>query len=391
MTPTLETRLTQLLGCRYPIVQTAMGWVADAKLVAASSNAGAFGFLAAATMSTAELEAAIADVRKATSARFGVNFHMFQPNAREVIEVILKNQDRVRAVSYGRGPDAATIKRFKDAGVLCMPTVGALKHAQKAIELGADIITIQGSEGGGHTGVVPTTLLLPQVLDAVKVPVVAAGGFYSGRGLAGALGFGAAGIAMGTRFLMTAESPVPRETLARYLAVKDPSQIRASTAVDGMPQRMIDNGYLLSLESGGPLRRLFTALASAWRWKARTGMSTVYMMRTAIAALREGDSVAQTLMAANAPVLIQRAMVEGKPEEGVLPSGQVASVIEDLPTVSELVERIVKQAREQLSLLPQLAGAPSREGGSLGHPSAGESPHPNPPPQAGEGARVRIA
>src|SRR3546814_10439735 len=106
-----------------------------------------------------------------------------------------------------------------------MPTVGALKHAVKAVELGADIITVQGAEGGGHTGSVPTTLLLPQVLDAVKVPVVAAGGFHSGRGLAGALAFGAAGIAMGTRFLMTAESPVPRAQLEKYLAVKEPSQI----------------------------------------------------------------------------------------------------------------------------------------------------------------------
>src|SRR5687767_15947554 len=104
MSGPLDTRLTALLGCRYPIVQTAMGWVADARLVAASSNAGAFGFLAAATLSTAELQAAIASLRAATAERFGVNFHMFQPNAREVIELILANRDRVRAVSYGRGP-----------------------------------------------------------------------------------------------------------------------------------------------------------------------------------------------------------------------------------------------------------------------------------------------
>src|ERR1041385_4942694 len=182
----ISTALTDLLGCRYPIVQTAMGWVANAKLVAATSNAGGFGFLAAATMSTVELAREIEAVRGATGAKFGVNFHMFQPNAAEVIDLIIKNKDRVRAVSYGRGPDAKTIKRFKDAGVLCMPTVGALKHAQKAIELGADIITVQGAEGGGHTGSVPTTLLLPQVLDAVDVPVVAAGGFFNGRGLAGA-------------------------------------------------------------------------------------------------------------------------------------------------------------------------------------------------------------
>lgn len=351
MHPALNTVLCERLGCRYPVVQTAMGWVADARLVAATSNAGGFGFLAAATMPTAELRSAIASVRAATPHNFGVNFHMFQPNAREVIELVLEHRDRVRAVSYGRGPDAKTIGRFKDAGILCMPTVGALKHAQKAVELGADLITVQGAEGGGHTGSVPTTLLLSQVLDSVKVPVVAAGGFHSGRGLAAALAFGACGIAMGTRFLMTEESPVPRATLQKYLDVKEPAQIRASTAVDGMPQRMIDNPLLLRLESGGLLHRLFVALGSAWRWRAHTGMSMPQMARTFFAALSEGDGAIQTMMAANAPMLIQRAMVEGKPDEGVLPSGQVAAVIGSLPSVAQLIEGIVIEAEARLQAL----------------------------------------
>ncbi len=347
----LQTVLTERLGCRYPIVQTAMGWVADSKLVAATSNGGGFGFLAAATMSTELLESEIAAVRRATNKQFGVNFHMFQPNAKQVIDVVIANRDHVRAVSYGRGPDAKTIRRFKDAGVLCMPTVGAVKHAVKAVELGADIVTVQGGEGGGHTGSVPTTILLPQVLDAVKVPVVAAGGFCDGRGLAAALAFGAAGIAMGTRFLMTKESPVPRATLDRYLAVTDTASIRASTALDGLPQRMIDNAFLIHLENAGPLRRLWIALASAWKWKSHTGMSTGHMISTFISAMREGDSIAQTMMAANAPVIIQRAMVDGVPDEGVLPSGQVAAAIGDLPGCAELIARIAAGASERLAAL----------------------------------------
>lgn len=345
----LHTPLCDSLGCRYPIVQTAMGWVADAKLVAATSKAGGFGFLAAATIPADQLEAEILKLKSLTDRPFGINFHMFQPNAQQVIDLTIKH--RLRAVSYGRGPDAKTIARFKQAGVLCMPTVGALKHAQKAVELGADIITVQGAEGGGHTGSVPTTLLLPSVLDAVKVPVVAAGGFYNGRGLAAALAFGAAGIAMGTRFLMTADSPVPRETLQKYLEVKDAASIRASTAVDGMPQRMIDNPYLLRLESGGLLHRLLVALSSAWAWRAHTGMTVGHMLRTFFAALREGDTAIQTMMAANAPVLIQRAMVEGRPDEGVLPSGQVASVIGALPTVAELIAGIAAEAEQRLAAL----------------------------------------
>ena len=347
----LSTRLTELLGCQYPIVQTAMGWVADAKLVIGTSNAGGFGFLAAATMSTDELKQAIADVRQGTDKQFGVNFHMFQPNAAEVIDLVIANRDVVRAVSYGRGPDARTIQRFKEAGVLCMPTVGALKHAVKAIELGADIITIQGAEGGGHTGSVPTTLLLPQVLDAVSVPVVAAGGFKDGRGLAAALAYGAAGIAMGTRFLMTAESPVPATTLQKYVEVNDPARIRASKAVDGMPQRMIDNPFLERLESGGLFHRLWVALSSAWQWKAHTGMTVGHMIRTFFAALKDGDGAIQTMMAANAPVLIQRAMVEGKPDEGVLPSGQVAALIGELPSVAEVISEIVEVAEQRLAKL----------------------------------------
>ncbi len=260
----LHTPLCDLLDCRYPIVQTAMGWVADARLVAATCNAGGFGFLAGATLLPDQVEAEILRTKSLTDRPFGMNFHMFQANAEQVVALAIKHQ--MRAVSYGRGPDKATIRRIKDAGIICMPTVGAVKHAVKAIELGADVVTVQGSEGGGHTGMTPTTVLLPQVLDAVKVPVVAAGGFYDGRGLAAALAYGAAGIAMGTRFLLTKESPVPAETLKRYLAVRDAGLIKTSTALDGLPQRMIDNEFLRRLESAGPTRRLLLALASAWKW-----------------------------------------------------------------------------------------------------------------------------
>jgi len=144
---------------------------------------------------------------------------------------------------------------------------------------------------------------------------------------------------------------VPQSTLQKYVDVKDPARIRASRAVDGMPQRMIDNPFLTRLESGGFIHRLWVALSSAWRWKAHTGMGVGHMLKTFIAALKDGDSAIQTMMAANAPVLIQRAMVEGKPDEGVLPSGQVASVIDGLPSVAELIEQIVTVAERQLAAL----------------------------------------
>ncbi|HNC70311.1 MAG TPA: nitronate monooxygenase, partial [Pseudomonadales bacterium] len=183
----LDTRLTELLGCRYPVVQTAMGWIADPKLVASTCNAGGFGFLAGATIPAEQMERDILRTKELTSQPFGVNFHMYQPNAADIVALVVKHG--VRAVSYSRSPGKEFIRKLKDAGVVCMPTVGAVKHAVKAIELGADVVTVQGGEGGGHTGSVPTTLLLPAVVKAVKAPVVAAGGFKDGRGLIAALAF----------------------------------------------------------------------------------------------------------------------------------------------------------------------------------------------------------
>jgi nitronate monooxygenase len=241
------------------------------------------------------------------------------------------------------------IRRLKKAGIVCMPTVGAVRHAVKAAELGADLITVQGSEGGGHTGAVPTTVLLPQVLDAVRVPVVAAGGFHDGRGLAAALAYGAAGVAMGTRFLTTRESPVPASTMARYLAAQEPQDIRISTALDGLPQRLIDSALLRRLEAAGPLRRIGIALQSAWRWRSQAGTGASALLRSAWHARREqGLTWAQTLMAANAPVAVRRALVEGAPDDGVLPAGQVATLIKQLDSCAELIEDMVRVAVGQL-------------------------------------------
>jgi len=342
----LRTRLCDLLGCEYPIIQTAMGWVATAELVAASCNAGAFGFLAAAVMKPEEVDAAIKKIKALTDKPFGVNFHMFQPGAKQIVDLII--QHKVRACSYGRGPDAATIKKLRDGGVVCIPTVGALKHALKAIQLGADAVVVQGGEGGGHTGAIASSILLPQVLDAVNVPVVAAGGFRDGRGLAAALAYGADGIAMGTRFLLTKESPVPEPTKARYIAA-DPTDMIVSEKLDGLPQRMLLNETLKELENTGTLGMTFMAMRNGLAYRKLTGASifglliSAWQMRKA-----QGLSLGQTMMSANAPMMIQEAMVLGHPEKGILPGGQVAGAIDDLPSVADLVASIAAQAQQRL-------------------------------------------
>ena len=357
MSAYLQTALTDALGCRYPIVQTAMGWVADANLVIASTRAGAFGFLAGATIAADQLEAEILRVIEATGgSNFGLNFHMFQENAAQCVDLAIEY--RLRAVSYGRGPDRQTIERFKKAGVLCIPTVGAVKHAIKAVELGADMITVQGGEGGGHTGGVPSTILLPQVLDAVQVPVIAAGGYSTGRGLAGALATGAAGIAMGTRFLMSRESPTPLATLKHYVKVSDPQHIRVTTAVDGMRHRMIENPFINRLEKASAFGRLRIALGSAWHWKQHTGMSLGHMLSVFAQSVKEDPgALSQTVMAANQPVLLQRSMVDGVPDEGILPSGQVAAAIGEIKSCQQLIDEIVQEAERCLLAVSARYGA----------------------------------
>ncbi|MFT5709830.1 MAG: NAD(P)H-dependent flavin oxidoreductase YrpB (nitropropane dioxygenase family) [Halioglobus sp.] len=348
----LQTRLTTLLGCKYPIVQTAMGWVADPRLVAGSCNAGGFGFLAGATIPPEEMERDILQVKALTDKPFGVNFHMYQPNAADIVDMVI--QHGVKAVSYSRSPGPEFIQKLKSAGVICMPTVGLPKHAIKAVELGADVVTVQGGEGGGHTGKVPTTLLIPQVIDAVgsQVPVVAAGGFKDGRGLVAAMAWGADGIAMGTRFLLTRESPVPNATLQRYLDCKDPGNIIVSRAMDGLPQRMIMNELLADLEKASGLKKLIVALRNGLAFRKHTGASVFGLFKSAIAMSRDdGMTAAQAIMSANAPMIIQKAMVDGQPSQGVLPSGQVAGVIDELLSCEALINTIVAEAEQRLALL----------------------------------------
>ena len=349
MSSALKTRLCEILGIRYPIIQTGMGWVATPELVAAVSNAGAIGFLAAATIAPDEVAAEIEKTKALTDQPFGVNFLMDAPGADVISDAIIEHG--VRAAGYNRAPNAGLIQRLKDAGVVCVPTCGARRHAAKAEQLGADAIIVQGGEGGGHTGSVPSSLLISQCADAVAVPVVAAGGFHDGRGLVAALAFGAAGIAMGTRFLLTAESPVPEATTDRYLAAVVDDVI-VTTEVDGMPQRVIMNELVKRLEGSNPITRTARALRSALEFRGATGASIADLLSSALSMRRnERLSRSQLLMAANAPMLARKAMLEGDPVRGYLPSGSVAGVIGDRPTCAELIARIIDEAEQTLKAL----------------------------------------
>ena len=303
----IRTALTGLLGIRYPVVQAAMGYVSGPRLAAAVSDAGGLGLIASAPMSLAELEKAIEETAGRTAGPFGVNLRADAPDATERVRLIVAR--RVPVVSFAQAPKPELIAALKNAGVITIASIGARRHAEKAAGWGVDAVIATGGEGGGHVGAVPTSLLVPQVAAAVDIPVIAAGGFFDGRGLVAALAWGAAGIAMGTRFLLTSDSPVADAVKQVYLAAGLDGTV-VTGRVDGVPHRVL-----------------------------RTTM---------VDHLEEAD---QVLMAANTPVLLRAAMVDGRTDLGLMSSGQVAGLIDDLPSCAELIESIMAEAGRTLDRL----------------------------------------
>ncbi|MEW1653919.1 nitronate monooxygenase [Streptomyces sp. NPDC093707] len=349
--PALPTALTTLVGVRHPIVQTGMGWVAGPRLVSAAADAGALGILASATMSPGQLRSAIREVASRTDRPFGVNLRADAGDAAERVRIIV--DEGVRVASFALAPSRESIARLKDAGVVVIPSVGARRHAEKVAGWGADAVVVQGGEGGGHTGSVATTVLLPQVVDAVDIPVIAAGGFFDGRGLVAALAYGAAGIAMGTRFLLTSDSTVPPAVQARYLAAAA-TDVTVTTAVDGLPHRMLRSELVRALERSGPVATLLTAVRHAASFRKLSGLSWAQLVRDGLA-MKQGRELtwSQVLLAANTPMLLKASMVDGRTDLGVMASGQVAGIIEDLPSCAELVDRIMAEAHRTLARLPR--------------------------------------
>ena len=348
----IRTRLTELTGIRYPVVQTGMGFVAGARLAAAASAAGGLGIIGSATMTLDALRTAIAAVKERTDAPFGVNLRADAPDAAERIELMI--DAGVRVASFALAPRQDMIARLKDAGVIVMPSVGARRHAEKVAQWGADALIVQGGEGGGHTGPIPTSLLLPQVVSAVDIPVVAAGGFFDGRGLIAALAYGAEGIAMGTRFLLTTDSPVADQVKQVYLG-KTLTDTVVTTRVDGVPHRVLRTPLVDGLERSGRVTGLARAARNAAGFRKLSGLSWPELIRQGNA-MRSGSELtwSQVLMAANTPMLLRAAMVDGRPDVGVMAAGQVVGLIDEVPSCAELIQRIMAEAQHCLARLGRL-------------------------------------
>jgi len=341
----LQTRATELFGCDYPIVQTGMGWVAYPPLVTAVCEAGGLGIIASAPMTYSQMVSAVREVKENTDKPFGVNFRTDIADIDKRIDFVIK--EGVRVASFAQAPSEAMVKKLKDAGVVTMPTVGARRHAEKVAEWGVDAVIAQGGEGGGHTGSVPTSILIPQVVDAVDIPVLAAGGMTGGSGLAAALAWGAEGVAMGTRFLLTAESQVPQDVKDIYFAT-DVNGTVVSKAIDGAPQRVIRTEMIDRLEKAR-LMAFPMAAINALKFRQLTGTPLPELIREGLAMKKSQNLTwGQVALAANAPMLTKATMVDGHPEVGILPTGQGLGVIADGPPAAEVIAQIVAEATAAL-------------------------------------------
>jgi NAD(P)H-dependent flavin oxidoreductase YrpB (nitropropane dioxygenase family) len=359
----LDTAATELFGVRYPIVQTGMGWVSGARLTAATANAGGLGILASATMGLDELDDAISKVAQRTDAPFGVNLLPSQPDATDRIGLLIRRE--VRVASFAAAPLPGQVSRLRDAGIATVVTVGAPRHAEKVHGMGVDAVIAQGGEGGGHTGTIPTSLLVPGVVEATRgtgLVVLAAGGMHDGASLAGALAWGAHGMAMGTRFLLTAESHVPDHVKQVYLEAGLNATV-VTTAIDGAPQRVIRTEVIDALESArGPLR-FARAARNAVGFARHSGTSPLDLLRTARNMRATGDLTwSQLALAANAPMMTRASVVDGDLEVGILPTGQVVGSIDDLPSVDELIAGIVADASVALERVCDGSGSGAEHG-----------------------------
>ncbi|MBE9501193.1 MAG: nitronate monooxygenase [Chloroflexi bacterium] len=345
----MKTRITELLGIKYPIIQSAMAYVAYPSLVAAVSEAGGLGILGASPMTPEEVRKSIHQIRERTDKPFGVNFLPYHPQADEVLQVMI--EEKVAVASYGRGDPKKIVERTKSHGIINMPTIGAVRHAVRTEGYGADALVVQGMEGGGHTSYVATTVLLPLVMDVVEVPVVAAGGFADARGLVAALAMGAEGIAMGTRFALTKESPIPDSVKQFYLESSENDTI-ITARVTGTRCRGLRNQLTDMLEAekrGFPLLRTISGLLQMRRafnvpwWRL---LSSALRMKQAYEVPISG--LGELAYASFGGERMHLSLVQGDRGLGFMPCGQVCGRIDDIPTCKELIERIVHGAEEIL-------------------------------------------
>lgn len=305
----MKTRITELLNIEYPIIQGGMAWVANAQLAANVSKAGGIGFIGAANAPAEWVREQIREAKKITDKPFGVNIMLLSPHADEVAKVVA--EEGVAAVTTGAGNPAKYMKMWKEAGIKVMPVVASVALAKMMERSGADAVVAEGMESGGHIGEQTTMSLVPQVVDAVSIPVIAAGGIGDGRGVAAALMLGAEGVQMGTRFIVAKECTVHQAYKDRVIAAKD-----------------IDS-EVTGRANGHPVRSLRNQMTRQYLELEKNGASFEELEMLTLGALR-------------------KAVVEGDVKMGTVMAGQIAGMIKKEQTCREIIEELAKEAEETI-------------------------------------------
>lgn len=305
----MQTEINNLLEIEYPIIQGGMAWVAEHHLAAAVSEAGGFGLIGAANAPADWVREQIRKTKELTDRPFGVNVMLMSPYADEVARVIA--EEGVKAVTTGAGNPEKYMELWKERNIKVIPVVASVALAKRMERCGADAVVAEGCESGGHIGESTTMTLVPQVVDAVDIPVIAAGGIGDGRGIAAAFMLGAKGVQMGTRFVVTKECQVHPAYKERIIRAKD-----IDTRVTGR-------------STGHPIRALRNDMTKAYLQKEQEGASTEELELLASGALR-------------------RAVQEGDIHNGSLMSGQIAGLIKEEVSCKQLIETLVSQTKEAL-------------------------------------------
>jgi len=337
----MQTRITRLLGIKYPIIQAPMGPISIPPLVAAVSNAGGLGVLAH-NSTPEEVREDIRSIRQLTDKPFGVNLTAGTPGYERLAEIMI--DEKVPLIVHGRGNPKWLIETAKGQGTVIMAQIGALKHALRAEQDGADLVSVSGHEGGGHVSHVSTTVLTPLIASKVTIPVVSAGGYCDGRGLIAALAMGAEGIAVGTRFAVTQESGLPENIKQRYVEAGEGDTL-VTSRITGAGLRVLRNRFAEMLETEGQKLSWRETISGTLETRKRLGVSWWRFIIGGWKMRKEYEaSLSELRNLAAGSERIHKAMEEGDEEEGAMIVGQVCGRVGDIPSAGEIVRRIVAEA-----------------------------------------------
>lgn len=306
----MKTRVTELLGTEYPVIQGGMAWVAEYHLAAAVSNAGGLGLIGAAGAPAEVVREQIREAKKLTDKPFGVNVMLLNPNAPEVAQVII--EEGVKVVTTGAGSPAKFMEAWKKAGITVIPVVASVAMAKMMERSGADAVVAEGMEAGGHIGSATTMTLVPQIVDAVSVPVIAAGGIADGRGVAAAMMLGAEGIQIGTRFVVANESIVHKNYKERIIKARD-----------------IDS-EITGMSTGHPIRVLRNQMSREYLKMEKEGASFEELEQLTLGSLR-------------------KAVIDGDVTHGSLMAGQSAGLVKKEQSCKEIIDEMMAEAAALLA------------------------------------------